>query len=190
MATITVSMKIICPDCGKQMVKKNWKDHARQKHTMTEETIQTKYEGLLPSTSSLSNDKPIAVVMHNFFSTKKFAKSISSSQQENRNDDIGNYEAAINNDQAHTFINFEEDLNSKGNICQIFKRIKSWLRNGLSNSTLEILIKVSALKIDLTDDAIKFIIEDFMSNPQRAKRRNISVFTEYNNAARLDDDVV
>ncbi len=47
-----------------------------------------------------------------------------------------------------------------------------------SDSTLEILIKMSALQIDLTDDANKFIIEDFVSNPNRAKARNISVFIE------------
>jgi hypothetical protein len=63
MATVTVSTeKIICP---------NWKDHARHKHTMTEENIQTKYERLRAACSS-SNNKPIPIVMHNLFSTKKF----------------------------------------------------------------------------------------------------------------------
>ncbi|CAF1541740.1 unnamed protein product [Adineta ricciae] len=69
MATITVSTEIICPNCGKRMIKKNWKDHARCKHAMTEENIQTKYEQLIPS----SSNKPIPIAMHNFFSTKKFA---------------------------------------------------------------------------------------------------------------------
>jgi hypothetical protein len=36
MATVTVSTEIICPDCGKRMAKKNCKDHARHKHTMTD----------------------------------------------------------------------------------------------------------------------------------------------------------
>lgn len=42
---------------------------------------------------------------------------------------------------------------------------------------------MSVLKIDLTDDAIiKFIIEDFISNPNcRAKHRNISLFIGHNN---------
>jgi hypothetical protein len=38
---------------------------------------------------------------------------------------------------------------------------------------------MSALKIDLTDDTIKFIIEDFTSNPNRAKHCNISLFIHY-----------
>ena len=67
------------------------------------------------------------------------------------------------------------------------RRIKSWLRNSLSDTTLEILIKMSANKVDLTDDAIKFIIEDFISNPQRAKSRNISVFIEDNKETEPDE---
>jgi hypothetical protein len=70
------------------------------------------------------------------------------------------------------------------------RRIKSWLRNSLSDSTLEILVKMSALKIDLTDHAIKFIIEDFVSNPQRAKSRNVSVFIEGNDTEELDDGII
>ncbi|CAF3776542.1 unnamed protein product [Rotaria sordida] len=81
-------------------------------------------------------------------------------------------------------------LNEAERTFSTLKRIKSWLRNGLSNSTLEILIKVSSLKVNLTDDAIKFIIDDFISNPQRAKRRNISVFTEYNNEMEFDEETV
>jgi hypothetical protein len=70
------------------------------------------------------------------------------------------------------------------------RRIKTWLRNSLSDSTLEILIKMSALKIGLTDDAIKFIIEDFVSNPHRAKMRNINVFIEHDNEIELDENVL
>ncbi|CAF1103282.1 unnamed protein product [Rotaria sordida] len=110
MATITVSMKIICPDCGKQMAKKNWKDHARQKPTMTEDTIKKKYEELLPSTPSISNDKPKAVIIRHFFSTKKFAKSISNSQQEDQSDEICNIEDVIINDQSHIPLNSGEEL--------------------------------------------------------------------------------
>jgi hypothetical protein len=35
---------------------------------------------------------------------------------------------------------------------------------------------------------MKFIIEDFISNPQRAKSRNISVFAEDSNETELDED--
>jgi predicted transcriptional regulator len=62
MATVTVSTEIICRDCGKRMAKKNWKDHARHKHTMTEDTIRTKYEKLKPSLSFSLHDKPTQIV--------------------------------------------------------------------------------------------------------------------------------
>ena len=70
------------------------------------------------------------------------------------------------------------------------RRTKSYLRNSLGDQTLEILIKLSTLKIDLTDNAIKFIIDDFISNPQRAKRRNVSIFIEGNNETKLDEDFI
>jgi hypothetical protein len=60
----------------------------------------------------------------------------------------------------------------------------------LSDQTLEISIKLSTLKIDLTDDAIKFIIDDFISHPQRAKHRNVSVFIEGNNKTKFDEDFI
>jgi hypothetical protein len=47
---------------------------------------------------------------------------------------------------------------------------------------------MSDIKVDLTDDAIKFIVEDFISNSQRAISRNISVFAEGNNGTELDED--
>ena len=50
-------------------------------------------------------------------------------------------------------------------------------------------MKRSAAKIDLTDDTNEFIIEDFISNPQRAKRCNISVFTAEINKMQLDKDI-
>jgi hypothetical protein len=48
---------------------------------------------------------------------------------------------------------------------------------------------MSALKIDLTDDGINFIIEDFLSNSHRAKMRNISVFIKHHNEIKLDENV-
>ncbi|CAF1302216.1 unnamed protein product [Rotaria sp. Silwood1] len=70
------------------------------------------------------------------------------------------------------------------------RRIKSWLRNSLSDTTLEVLVKMSAMKVNLSDDAIQFIIEDFINNPQQAKRRNIKVFIDDNNdkERKLDED--
>jgi hypothetical protein len=70
------------------------------------------------------------------------------------------------------------------------RRTKSYLRNSLGDQTLEILIKLSTLKIDLTDDAINFIVDDFVSNPQRAKHRNVSIFIKDNNETKLDEDFI
>ena len=75
-----------------------------------------------------------------------------------------------------------------GRHCKSFRSISSKIYS-LSNSTLEILMKRSAAKIDLTDDTNEFIIEDFISNPQRAKRCNISVFTAEINKMQLDKDI-
>ena len=90
MATVTVATEIVCPDCGKKMAKKNWKDHARHKHTMTEETIQLKYEQLQASLS-LFNDKPTPVVMRNFFA-KKFAATLSSFEKNGLGENNSNKE--------------------------------------------------------------------------------------------------
>ncbi len=58
------------------------------------------------------------------------------------------------------------------------RRIKSWLRNRLSDTSVEILLKLSSLDIELTDEAINFIIQDFIKNPGRAKSRNVTLFFE------------
>ena len=50
------------------------------------------------------------------------------------------------------------------------------MRNRLSDTTVEILLKVSSLDIQLTDDAVNFIVQDFVKNPGRAKSRNITLF--------------
>ncbi|CAF3258021.1 unnamed protein product [Rotaria sp. Silwood2] len=112
MATITVSTEIICPDCGKRMTKKNWKDHARHKHTMTEDSIQTKYERLQLSFCS-SYDKPIPIVMHNFFSTKEFAITVSNSEQQNLNDSVCPSETIIINNQIGILTNSGNESSSK-----------------------------------------------------------------------------
>jgi hypothetical protein len=113
MSTVTVSTEISCPDCGKRMAKKNWKDHARNKHTMTEETIQKKYEQLQPPSISCSaHDKPKAIIINNFFSSKKFATATASnSEQENLNDNVSNRETVSINNSIDT-----HDTSSKGNI--------------------------------------------------------------------------
>jgi len=109
MATVTVSTEIIRPNCGKRMAKKNWKDHARHKHTMTEENIQTKYKRLRAACSS-SNNKSIPIVMHNFFSTKKFAATVSNSEQQNLYDSICTSKVIIISNQTGTLTNSRSDF--------------------------------------------------------------------------------
>ena len=101
------------------MAKKNSKDHARHKYTMTEENIQTKYERLRAAYSS-SNNKPIPIVIHNFFSTKKFAAVASDSEQQNLNDSICTSEAIVISNQTGTLANSGNDCLRKfvNSVCQ------------------------------------------------------------------------
>ncbi len=68
------------------------------------------------------------------------------------------------------------------------RRIKSWQRNRISNSVLEICIKASTLAPCLTDEAIQFIIRDFVSHPGRAKSRNITIFLDNSDEEQHDSD--
>jgi hypothetical protein len=58
------------------------------------------------------------------------------------------------------------------------RRIKSWQRNRISSSTVEICIKFATLAPTLTEEAIQYIIHDFISHPGRAKTRHITIFIE------------
>ena len=120
MATVTVSTEITCPNCGKRMIKKNWKDHARFKHAMTEETIQTKYEQLLPSSTHSSLDKPTPITMRNFFSTKKFAATMSTSQQQNLNDNTCNIDVMISSNQTDNLTQSIDNSSLEGTVYQFF----------------------------------------------------------------------
>ena len=51
--------------------------------------------------------------------------------------------------------------------------IKSWLRNRLRGNTVEILLKLSNLDIQLTSGVINFIVRDFITDPGRAKAQNV-----------------
>lgn len=73
---------------------------------------------------------------------------------------------------------FAVGSNEAERMFSTLRRIKTWLRNRLSDSTVEMLLKVSSLDIQLTDDAIDFIVQDFIKNPGRAKSRNIALFLE------------
>jgi hypothetical protein len=68
------------------------------------------------------------------------------------------------------------------------RRIKTWLRNRLSDNSVETLLKLSALDIQLTDDAVDFIVQDFVKNPGRAKSRNIALFLENDQLNENDDE--
>jgi hypothetical protein len=76
---------------------------------MNEENIQTKYERLRAACSS-SNNKPILIVMHNFFSTKKFAATVSNSEQQNLNDSICTSKVIIISNQTGTLTNSRSDF--------------------------------------------------------------------------------
>ena len=62
---------------------------------MTDEIIWTKYEELLSSSSYSSLDKPTSIIMHNFFSTKEFAATMSTSEEQNLIDNICNTNVII-----------------------------------------------------------------------------------------------
>lgn len=74
------------------------------------------------------------------------------------------------------FATFAIGSNESERMFSALRRIKTWLRNRLSNTSLEILVKASSLDIVLTEDAINFIIDDFVRNPGRAKSRNVRSF--------------
>jgi len=68
------------------------------------------------------------------------------------------------------------------------RRIKTWQRNRISDSAMEICIKVSTLAPCLTDEAIQFIIRDFVSHPGRAKSRNITISSNSDEEQSDSDD--
>ena len=46
----------------------------------------------------------------------------------------------------------------------------------------------SSLDIQLTDDGIDFIVQDFIKNPGRAKSRNVTLFFESDQLKQKDDE--
>ena len=121
MATVKVATEIICPDCGKKMAKKNWKDHARHKHTMTEETIRLKYEQLQASSLPFSNGKPTPVVMRDFFA-KKFAatETLPISQENGSDENNSNEETFTIDDPTDIPTNSTNDCTPQGNVQWFF----------------------------------------------------------------------
>ncbi len=82
---------------------------------------------------------------------------------------------------------FAVGSNEAERMFSTLRRIKSWLRNRLSDTTVEILLKLSSLDIQLTDEGIDFIVQDFIKNPGRAKSRNITLFVEDDREKQKDD---
>ncbi|CAF2996418.1 unnamed protein product [Rotaria sp. Silwood2] len=68
------------------------------------------------------------------------------------------------------------------------RRIKSWQRNRISDSTVEICIKASTLASSLSNEATQFIIRDFISHPGRAESRNITIFMNNSDEEQDSDD--
>lgn len=83
---------------------------------------------------------------------------------------------------------FAVGSNEAERMFSTLRRIKTWLRNRLSDNTVEILLKLSSLNIQLTDDGVNFIVQDFVKHPGRAKSRNIALFLEGDQVVENDDD--
>jgi len=83
---------------------------------------------------------------------------------------------------------FAVGSNESERMFSTLRRIKSWSRNQFSDSTIEALVKVSSLDIQLTDEAINYIIQDFVKNPGRAKSRNVKLFLETDQEKQKDDE--
>jgi len=83
---------------------------------------------------------------------------------------------------------FAVGSNESERMFSTLRRIKSWSRNQFSDSTIEALVKVSSLDIQLTDEAINYIIQDFVKNPGRAKSRNVKLFLETDQVKQKDDE--
>lgn len=75
----TTSSVVHCPSCAKKMLLKNWKDHCRQKHAMSQKAIDMAYSTLksqierskttaVSSTTTTDIDKPISVARNDLFS--------------------------------------------------------------------------------------------------------------------------
>ncbi|CAF1455821.1 unnamed protein product [Rotaria magnacalcarata] len=83
---------------------------------------------------------------------------------------------------------FAVGSNEAERMFSTLRRIKSWLRNRLNDTTIEILLKLSSLDIQLTDHGIDFIVQDFIKNPGRAKSRNVTLFFESDQLKQKDDE--
>jgi hypothetical protein len=68
------------------------------------------------------------------------------------------------------------------------RRVKTYQRNRISDTSLEICIKASTLLPSLTDEAIQFIIRDFVSHPSRVKSRSITIFSNNSDEEQNDSD--
>ncbi|CAF1124343.1 unnamed protein product [Didymodactylos carnosus] len=62
-------------------------------------------------------------------------------------------------------------------------------RNRLGNDLLETCVKCSTLNIELTHEAVRFIVNDFVTHPGRARQRNIMLhLNEQENHTKNDHD--
>ena len=80
----TTSCTIRCPNCAKSMLLKNWKKHCQQMHSMSQTTIDTKYNelkenvemsksGAATPNTAVTIEKPVPLTANTLFSMKKFA---------------------------------------------------------------------------------------------------------------------
>ncbi|CAF1136480.1 unnamed protein product [Rotaria sordida] len=84
---------------------------------------------------------------------------------------------------------FAVGSNEPERMFSALRRIKTWLRNRLSDTTVEILLKLSILDIQLTDYGIDFIVQDFIKNSERAKSRNVTLFFQSDQMNQRNDEL-
>ncbi len=68
------------------------------------------------------------------------------------------------------------------------KRIKTRLRNSLSETALETAVKFTILKPNVTDNDLDMIVKNFCLHPGRAKARNIRIYL-HENEDNNDDEI-
>jgi hypothetical protein len=68
------------------------------------------------------------------------------------------------------------------------KRIKTRLRNSLSETALETAVKFTILKPNITDNDLDMIVKNFYLHPGRAKARNIRIYL-HENEDNSDDEI-
>ncbi|CAF4081258.1 unnamed protein product, partial [Rotaria magnacalcarata] len=104
----TTSCTVKCPICGKSMLLKNWKDHCRQFHAMSQTAIDCKYYELkrnieqsnlstVTLDTTTTSEQPNSMPINTLFSMKKFV--LVKSMITNENTQAANVDNQVNQSQ-------------------------------------------------------------------------------------------